>query len=241
MSKTLIDGDIIAYRCAFSCKDGLLEDAKECVDDLMTFILEEASFYNPTGNYKVYITGAGNFRNDIAKTHVYKGHRKEVEKPQHLHGIRDYLIHKYNAQVSIGEEADDLIAMEATRIGPHVVVASADKDMLQITGYHFNFNKNTWQFVDAESGIKFFYTQILTGDSADNIKGLFRVGPVKAGKILDGAVAEEDLWDRVLKAYDGDEERVVENARLLWLRRKEGEIWEPPHQRKLKEEKGNKR
>ena len=42
---------------------------------------------------------------------------------------------------------------------------------------------------------------------------------------------EEDLWDAVIKAYDGDIDRVVENARLLWLRRYEGEIWQPPDKR----------
>jgi hypothetical protein len=54
---------------------------------------------------------------------------------------------------------------------------------------------------------------------------------VKASKILDGAETEEELWDRVIKAYDGDEERVIENARLLWLRREEAEIWQPPRVR----------
>ncbi len=74
----------------------------------------------------------------------------------------------------------------------------------------------------------------VTGDAADNIKGLYRVGPKKAEKILDGLVKEEDLWDAVLKAYDGDRERVIENARLLGLRREEGELWQPLDQRKQK-------
>ncbi len=33
----------------------------------------------------------------------------------------------------------------------------------------------------------------------------------------------------VVKAYDGDEGRVLENARLLWLRRYENQMWEPPN------------
>jgi len=49
--------------------------------------------------------------------------------------------------------------------------------------------------------------------------------------MLDGVDNELDLWDAVLKAYDGDVDRVVENARLLWLRRTEGELWEPPDNR----------
>ena len=85
--------------------------------------------------------------------------------------------------------------------------------------------------VSPDEGIKFFYTQILTGDSADNIHGIPQVGPKKAERILKDASTEEDLWDAVLKAWDGDVDRVVENARLLWLRRYEGELWQPPDKR----------
>ena len=151
-----------------------------------------------------------------------------VEKPRHLQHVRDYLVDKFEATISNGEEADDLISKEATRLGPDTVVASIDKDMLQIPCRHFNFSKNEWTTVSEWEGLKFFYTQILTGDRADNIVGLFRVGPVKAGKILSEATTEEDLWEACVKAYDGDTDRVLENARLLWLRRVEDELWEPP-------------
>ena len=159
---------------------------------------------------------------------MYKGNRKDVQKPRHLQHARDYMHGKYEAIVSSGEEADDLIAIEAARLDYDACVASIDKDMLQIPCWHFNIVRGDYTKVTPEEGIKFFYTQILTGDRADNIVGLFRVGPKKAEKILEGATEERDLWDRVVKAYDGDEDRVVENARLLWLRRKEEEIWLPP-------------
>ena len=100
--------------------------------------------------------------------------------------------------------------------------------MLQIPCHHFNFGKNEWKTVDEWSGLQFFYSQILTGDRADNIVGLYRVGPVKATKMLSEAKTEKDLWEACVKAYDGDVDRVIENARLLWLRRTEGEIWQPP-------------
>ena len=108
------------------------------------------------------------------------------------------------------------------------MVASIDKDMLQIPCRHFNFNRREWKEVSEFDGMLLFYTQILTGDAADNIIGLFRVGAVKAAKMLAGCKTEDQMWDVVLKAYDGDEERVIENARLLWLRRKEEELWQPP-------------
>jgi 5'-3' exonuclease len=138
------------------------------------------------------------------------------------------MVDNWAAIVSEGEEADDLIAIAATKYGPETIVASIDKDMLQIPCRHFNFNRGDWKEVDPFEGIKFFYTQMLTGDRADNIIGLFKIGPVKADKILDGCTDEISLWNAVVKAYDGDTTRVVENARLLWLRRQENELWQPP-------------
>jgi 5'-3' exonuclease len=227
--KVLIDGDIVAYRAAFATQDQSPKDATDKVDDLMSFIIEatiEVPFAS-SGDYLTYLTGKGNFRFEIAKSHEYKGNRKEVPKPTYLPLCRDYLVDSYQAIVSQGEEADDLISKAAASLDYHCVVASIDKDMLQLPCWHFNFGRNEWTKVSPEEGIKFFYTQILTGDRADNIVGLHGIGPKKAEKLLQDCHTEEDLWDAVVKAYDCDTDRVIENARLLWLRRYEGQIWEP--------------
>ena len=226
--KVLIDGDIVAYRSAFATQDLFPKDAEEKAEILLDYILEETLEFPTPDQYEIYLTGSGNFRHQVAKSHEYKGNRKSAEKPIHLYHIRQYMVDKFDAKVSEGEEADDLIAIEATRLGPDTVVASIDKDMLQIPCHHFNFGKNEWKTVDEWSGLQFFYSQILTGDRADNIVGLYRVGPVKATKMLSDAKTEQDLWEACVKAYDGDVDRVIENARLLWLRRTEGEIWQPP-------------
>lgn len=226
--KVLVDGDIVAYRAAFSTQDLFPEDAERKVDELMDYILTETLMFPDPSEYEVFLTGSGNFRYDIAKSFPYKGNRKSTEKPIHLPVAREYLVTKYKATVSEGEEADDLIAIAATKYGPETIVASVDKDMLQIPCKHFNFTKGEWHDITEFEGTKFFYKQILTGDRADNIMGLYKVGPVKAEKIVKDCNTEEELWDAVLNAYDGDIDRVIENARLLWLRREEGEIWQPP-------------
>ena len=232
MGKVLIDGDIIAYRAAFSTEQMGSQDTRDKVDDLIEFILDSTVLFPEIGlDYSVYLTGKGNFRDDIAKSYPYKGNRKSVQKPRHLQTARDHMESKYQAIISKGEEADDLIAKEAARLDYKACVASIDKDMLQLPCWHFNIVRGDYLEVTPFGGIKFFYTQILTGDTADNIVGLFRVGPVKAKKILEDAETEEDLWDCVVKAYDGNEDRVIENARLLWLRREEAEIWQPPRVR----------
>lgn len=232
-SKVLIDGDIVAYRAAFATQDKSLADAINKTEELLNYILQETLVFPDPKSFEIYLTGSGNFRFGIAKSHEYKGNRKEGSKPDHLSGIREYLIEKYGAIVSENEEADDLIAKEAARLDYECVVASIDKDMLQIPCRHFNFMKqeNKWSDVGEFEGLKFFYTQILTGDRVDNIIGLHKVGPVKASKILGECKTEEDLWEATLKAYDGDIDRVIENARLLWLRRREEELWVPPELR----------
>lgn len=226
----LVDGDIIAYRAAFSVGDlGYPWEVEAKVDDLMDYVIGETLVFSSGSDYTTYLTGKNNFRHDIAVTAEYKGNRKPSAKPAMLPDARRYLVESYRGRIINGQEADDAIAIEATRNDPDTtVVASVDKDMLQIPCWHFNFVTGDWTFVDKEAGRKSFYKQILTGDTADNIKGLFRVGPVKADKILDGITEEKDLYEAVVKAYDGDKERVLENARLLWLRREEGQMWQPP-------------
>lgn len=226
--KLLIDGDIIAYKAAYATEGKEAEDAVDATDHLMEVVLEKCLFEPEDSMYEAYLTGHSNFREDYAVTVPYKGNRRNKEKPIHLNGIRDYLIVEYGAKIIEGQEADDKIAIRATQEGPDSIIASIDKDFLQVPCWHYNINKQTMVQIDYHQGMLNFYTQILTGDAADNIKGLFRVGPVKAGKILDGAEDEREMYRRVLEAYEGDVDRVTENGILLWLRREEGQIWSPP-------------
>jgi len=224
----LIDGDPFAYRAAFSCEDQELADATDKVDDLIQMSIDAVAFEYNIEKYKVYLTGKGNFRYDISVSHEYKGNRKDVEKPHHLQGIRKHMSKNWEAEVSKGEEADDLIAIAATEGGPESVVVSIDKDMLQIPCRHYNPNKREFKVVDEFSGLKFFYKQILTGDRADNIIGLYGIGPTKAERMVTDCKTEQDLYEGCLREHGGEEDRVIENARLLWLRRYPEQLWEPP-------------
>ena len=225
----LTDADIVMYRSAWSANKETEEVALDKVDEVIGYI------YNGTGGefpdkdlHKFYLSGKGNFRYDIAVTAPYKGNRKGLESPQHKDAIREYLISQYSAIESAGEESDDLIAITSASMGYDCIVATTDKDFNQLPCWLYNFSYNTWQKPTEFEATKNFYTQILTGDTVDNIKGLYGIGPVKAGKILEDSKSEKEMWEACLKAYDNDYDRVLENARLLWLRRREEEMWEPP-------------
>jgi 5'-3' exonuclease len=224
--KILIDGDILAYRAAYYCEDKDPEDGEHKIDDLVDRILEATTFAGGDDVWEMFITGKGNFRHDFQPT--YKAQRKERPKPIFLGAMRQYLIEDYNAKVSEGQEADDDIAIRATELGPSTIIASIDKDFLQVPCGHYNFNRGTLVTVEEFEGLQFVYGQILTGDSADNVGGLMGIGPVKSKKMLAKATTERELYDLCVKAYKGDEEKVIENARLLWLRREEGQVLQPP-------------
>lgn len=226
--KILIDGDIFAYRAAFSCEDQDVEDALDKVDDKLQWAIYACVLEYDVEDYQVFLTGKGNFRYDIATTAEYKGNRKDVEKPAHLADIRQHMIDNWEAVVSKGEEADDLIAIAATEIGPEAIVVTVDKDMQQLPCRHYNPVKGEHSVVSDYEGTKFFYKQILTGDRADNIIGLYRVGPAKAEKMVTDCETEADFYEVCLREYGGEEDRVIENARLLWLRRYPNQLWEPP-------------
>ena len=230
--KALFDSDIFAYRAASACEDEDEATAQRTLERLIVDVLMCGvdNIYPDcfVDSWSMHLTGKNNFRYKIATTVPYKGNRVDKPKPKHLAFLRNYLVKEWNASISEGEEADDTIAIEATKLGDNCVIVSLDKDLDQIVGWHYNFVKHLGYYIKPEEALVKLYTQMLTGDAADNIKGLFRVGPVKAAKIIGDTTDELELYNKVLEAYEGDAERVLENAQLLFLRRYEGQIWTPP-------------
>ena len=221
----LVDADIVGYRAAFSTEGMTPEDTEDKVDAIIEQILHATTFDGHP--YELFLTGKGNFRKEIAVTAPYKGNRKGTTPPEFLGHARDHMVKHWGAVVSEGEEADDLISIRATELYPHAVIASVDKDFLQVAGTHYNTRSGEFRTVDHWEGLQFFYAQILEGDRADNIQGIYRVGPKKARKMLEGCTTEMELYNVCVEAYDGPE-RVLENGRLLWLRREKGQLWDPP-------------
>ena len=224
MSHVLIDGDIIGYRIGFSTEE---ENEKIVLSRVATFVETMLWEDLEAETYQGYLTGKDNFRNDIAVTAPYKGNRT-APKPKHLQLIRDYLTSAWDFQVSVGEEADDAIAIEHTARNYKSIIASIDKDFLQLRGNHWNFVKKEMTFVTDEEALLKFYRQVLTGDRVDNIIGLKGIGPVKADKILNGCTSAAEMYTACVEAYGGSTERTIENCRLLWLRREANQLWQPP-------------
>lgn len=217
MAIALIDADLVAFRCAATVQEHEpLDVAVYRVDVLMRQILEATE----SEQYKAFLTGRGNFRKIINTE--YKANRKDKEPPFYLQDCREYLIKEWNAVVSDGIEADDLLGIEQT---DETVVCSLDKDLLMIPGVHFNWNKVEYTHVDQLTGLRTFYKQMLVGDRSDNVFGVDKIGPVKAAKAIDHLETEQEMFDTVLALYDDEYSRFIMNAQCLWIMQNEGETW----------------
>jgi 5'-3' exonuclease len=118
------------------------------------------------------------------------------------------------------------------------VIVSIDKDLLQIPGSHYNFVKSEFTEVSEEEGMFSFYIQLLMGDSTDNVSGCPGIGPKKAEKALRPFIGDEEgmyraVVDKYTEAYpqlaeEEIEDIIITTGRLVWIRRKEGELWLPP-------------
>jgi len=220
----LIDADSLCYAVGFSSNDAEEKIAIARLEQTMTELCMDLD----CEDYKGFLTGKGNFRESIAVTVPYKGQRIS-EKPVHLQALRDHLVSSWGFEVVNGIEADDAVGIAAYAVAEdESIMVHIDKDLNQFRGWHYNYRKKEKYYVSEFEGLHSFYTQILTGDRIDNIVGLKGIGPVKAKRILEECTNENELYEAVLKAYEGDLQRVQENAQLLWLQRSPNQTWTPP-------------
>jgi len=187
----IIDGDIIAYRSAFWADS-------EGVEDLQNRINKDIESWTPQGCTDIIIAMScpreKNYRRDFWP--LYKQHREGRDSPESM----PYAIESiYNVGVSVRcvnqLEADDLIGMLVS--SGQAIGITVDKDLRQVPGWHWNPDKELEPTViTPEDADSFFYRQWMTGDSTDNIWGLWKVGPAKAKKLLENNPKED--WDSLI-------------------------------------------
>lgn len=193
-------------------------------------------------DYRAYLTSAdkSNYRYSIAKTKPYKGNRKASSKPIHYDAIRDFVMNTYKAEIVYGQEADDALAIQQMKHLTKSIIVSIDKDLDMVPGYHYNYMYDQ-QYIATDpgtleiskdhrklrgTGIKWFYAQMLLGDSADNIPGISGLGPVAAYNYLKGLTTEKEMVYCIRDIYAEHKvlDRFKEVLDLLWMRRNEGEF-----------------
>jgi hypothetical protein len=221
-----------------------LENCLQIVKGSLTQTLDDVA-KGKVVDYRIFLSGADNFRTKLAVTKVYKGTRSEV-KPTYYKEIGEYLTENWKAETTGGIEADDAIgiaAMEAKEKDVEYVVVSNDKDLNQIPGLHYDWVKKEFYNVSSKEAKTAFFTQLLTGDATDNVPGIPGVGPATAEKILADCKSPEEMIDAVHKEFakylpdfGEHQEYLLEMANLVyilrdknrtpWIDTKDGIYWD---------------
>ena len=85
----------------------------------------------------------------------------------------EYIMNNYNSLLFNDLEADDVICMLQDK---NTYIISDDKDLKQIPGYHFDYSTNSLYEITNEQAIYNLASQLIKGDSTDNILGLYGIG-----------------------------------------------------------------
>jgi len=239
----IVDGHAYAYRAFYAIRE-LRSPAGRPTNAIFGFVKMLAKMrqkLKPTHSVVVWDGGLSAER--MAALPAYKAQRPEMpdDLSLQLDEIAGYLEAAQVASFQIeGVEADDYIACVAKNAvvtGMNVIIASADKDFMQLVSAQvglLNPNDKTetvWtdEHVRAKSGVE--PSQIvdwlaLMGDAVDNIPGVPGVGPKTAADLLSRFGSVEALYgrlgevkqDRLRQALGAAAEAVRRNLQLVRLR-----------------------
>lgn len=215
--KALLDADIYSFRAAFSAETDEVWVATSRVDKMV----EDTLFELGITEYELWLSGKGNFRYNVFPE--YKANRIKVARPKWEHEVKAHLVKNWQANWSEGCEADDMLGIrQATSEPESTIICSIDKDLDMIPGWHYNFVKKEKYYVTPEEATRWFYYQLMVGDSADGIKGCSGIGPKKADKFLSSCASEKEMYEGVLDLY-GCYQEMLMNSRCLWIWQKEND------------------
>lgn len=244
----LVDGDALAYSCAGNDDTDPAQARRNLIDKV-----QYAAARTGSGRVLILLTMPGSHKGHryaVARYQPYQGNRSNSRRPKnwaYLRGLLENQDLPFEFHATNTAEADDLFGYHANRL-PHgkAVIFTEDKDMRMVPGLHLTWRDylmvdvppGTWEIVSGGKvyGEKWFWLQMLHGDTADHIKGLpnFRnaanvvkpMGEVTAAKTLDQCSpdqARRKVMDLYVQNHTLD--LLFENAVLLWMRMDKDAPW----------------
>lgn len=194
----LIDADSLMYFSSYgSEEDQLLSETKlsEKIYDILNIV---GNSYN-VEQYYIFVKGKNNFRYKIFPE--YKKNRPA--KHPIIDILNQYLVDTFGAIESHNAESDDYVYSysQLPEFKGRVIICSVDKDMLQIPGIHYDYQKNKFSVISEEEGRYKLAIQMIMGDAADGIQGLKGYGPKKAEKVIKRGMSNYQVTKAVLSEY----------------------------------------
>jgi hypothetical protein len=208
-----IDGDVCSYQCGYKWE----EESPEQSIRALHLQLESLRILAGAERTRVHVSmGNKGGREDIARVKQYQEHRQEKNPGlvERVNLLREYMAaldeRRHMGWAHLEQEADDGLAQAQAAAAANgtsecCVIWTVDKDLNMVGGMYldaktYQLGKRPWGlgklWIEGEGqskkvrgeGTKWFWFQVLAGDSADNIPGLpaicvkdkFQYKPTKA-------------------------------------------------------------
>ena len=193
-----LDADGLAYYCAGN-DTTLLGEARVRLADKVAGMTRASQ----AGNCVLLLTGSGShkgYRYAVARVKAYQAQRASSRRPKNWRPLRDLLeTGQFGTTLNdFDREADDRFGQYGHADPANTVIGTQDKDMRMVPGWHLDWIDNRMRWLppgtydkvmnDKQYGTKWFWLQMLHGDTADFIPGLPRVGIVASTR----ATAKDD-------------------------------------------------
>jgi DNA polymerase-1 len=209
----LLDADIIAFKIASvsqktyqfpGCEPSVVLDDWDEVWPRIDAAIDDLKARLKTTEVIVCLScpTAENWRMGILPT--YKANRDYSKRPVYLSAVKQYMEEHYPSYRRDTLEADDIMGILSTHptlVKGKKIIVSEDKDMKTIPGWLFNPAKDTKpRLISWAEADDWHLYQTLCGDTTDGYKGCPGIGPVKAVRILENAIA--DPWFEVVETFE---------------------------------------
>ena len=229
----LVDADSLIFASCYSNdKQGQfytdIEDAINKFDQQFMKIVNDLEERFEIEKVITFNGSKGNFRKKI--TPVYKANRKKQDLPPLLHDMHDYVKKQYNSVYGYGIETDDLVSAYWFTLSKdlgreNVMIVSIDKDYRQFPALIYNYHYNHREIIDItpEEAMFNFYSQMIEGDTADNVNYFKGKGKKFAENYLKNCKTKyqytKKMYELFKEKYKGKaRQKYVECYNLLKLR-----------------------
>lgn len=257
-----LDADGVVYKVGHAINHLPLEQQykiyKTALRKTVDKYIEKANSVMSVGKIAFYTTSndKSNFRFELFPQ--YKANRIGTEKPAMYWQLREEFDLNYPCEVVEGYEADDKLSIEAHKRykkNKLYLILSADKDLRMVPGLHYElgnapvyevhwpgalnlYRNGSGGKVVWGTGLKWFYFQLLVGDSIDNITCL-DISDAEAFDLLKPHIywvtedTDDSAWYQIVRdkyeEQNRTEQDLILNGQLLWMKTAEDEpLWQPP-------------